>query len=187
MTYMFPVKSKERIIELQKFIKEEIPNARFTGKTDYYNNSDDIYVSIELSIEDGRKINSELLDKWREKDKPKEEKRTGFLNWVKSFFTILLILFVINCQGQQDKHGNFKDNPSISDTAKCVFTEIKLNGELEERIGYTYNKSYYNRFGTWVMDKYFFYLDYKTKQIIKVDFIYHWREYNWSNINLEIE
>jgi len=68
ITYGFPVKNKERLIELQSFMRENMPTARF--KHEPYSDSNGRYTVI-LTFEstDQNKL-CVLMEKWHQLDNP---------------------------------------------------------------------------------------------------------------------
>lgn len=83
MRYSFPLK-KERLVILQKFIKdEELSSVRFEGNPSYYGNNT-YWVSFSMNVEDGNKI-SRLKKVWYEEDNPPIVK-VSFWEKLKRFF-----------------------------------------------------------------------------------------------------
>ena len=75
----FNVKGKDRLIELQKFIKSNMKTCRFNNNplSDYSENSDKYWINISYDSEDQNKLNV-LQNKWYEIDNPKIVKKSFF-------------------------------------------------------------------------------------------------------------
>ncbi len=72
--YSFNIK-KKRLRELQLFIKENLPNTRFSKEP--YNVGNLCYVSLDMDSTDNNKIN-ELFNKWHDEDTLPKTKKEFF-------------------------------------------------------------------------------------------------------------
>lgn len=79
VTITFNVK-EHRLVELQNFIKKNLPSARF--ETNPYKVSfKTYYVSMSMKVEDANKLNGLKLEWFNEDNKPKEKKKNKFFNF----------------------------------------------------------------------------------------------------------
>lgn len=77
ITYSFSVKSKKRLIELQSFIRSNMPTARFKGNPYSFWDEEKYDVTLMYEIEDMNKLHV-LTNKWYEIDNPRPARKKSF-------------------------------------------------------------------------------------------------------------
>ena len=77
ITQSFHLKNEERLIELQDFVKQNMPTARFKNIT-INQAKGSVYLAISYEIDDINKLNH-LHEKWHRIDNPKPRK-VGLIN-----------------------------------------------------------------------------------------------------------
>lgn len=85
ITYSFTVKNKKRLIQLQCFIRKNMPTARFKGNPYRYHKDDKYDVVLTYEKEDLNKLHV-LTNEWHSIDNPVVVKKESFFKKIFDWF-----------------------------------------------------------------------------------------------------